>query len=104
MPTGLGQWISAPPRGPESLASRPLARGNRPERNGSTREPEMFVYNQAIFTLERHMVSRHHPRFTVQDPLTFTGDRKGTGVMTNLSLGGCQLEKANAMVETRTIL
>ena len=47
---------------------------------------------------------RQHPRFSLCCPLTFTGDRKGTGILTNLGLGGCRLERAETVIEPRTLL
>ena len=35
---------------------------------------------------------RHSPRFQVNLPITFTGSVKGTGIVRNLSKGGCQMD------------
>ncbi|MGH7232335.1 MAG: PilZ domain-containing protein [Nitrospiraceae bacterium] len=37
-------------------------------------------------------VERQHPRFPLQLPVSFSGNQEGTGIVKNLSLGGCQVE------------
>ena len=38
------------------------------------------------------MEKRHHPRFKVNLPVTFTGTVKGTGSVRNLSTSGCWMQ------------
>ena len=41
------------------------------------------------------MILRTHPRFVVRYPVTLSGDLEGEAVITNLSVGGCQVEQAH---------
>jgi hypothetical protein len=50
------------------------------------------------------MLSRQHPRHPVQVPVTFTGDHDGQGLVTNLSLSGCRIERKDTHVERRAVL
>ena len=45
------------------------------------------------------MVARKHPRFSVQVPVIFSGNHRGSGVCTDLSRGGCCVERSTASVE-----
>jgi len=49
---------------------------------------------KATQTNARHvgMIERQYPRFVVQLPLVFSGDRFGWGTLLNLSYGGCLVE------------
>ena len=38
------------------------------------------------------LVPRKYPRVAVRFPISFTGDRDGEGMVSNLSLGGCHVE------------
>ena len=49
------------------------------------------------------MLSRH-PRHPVQLPVRFTGDHDGEGIVTNLSLGGCQIEQTDTRIERHAVL
>lgn len=38
------------------------------------------------------LIPRKYPRIAVRFPISFTGDRDGEGMVSNLSLGGCHVE------------
>ena len=40
------------------------------------------------------MISRHNPRFRVDVPLSFLGDKEGEGTVLELSKSGCQIKTA----------
>lgn len=50
------------------------------------------------------MIPRKHPRFAVRMPISFTGDHDGAGLVTNLSIGGCRVEYADAPVDRKAML
>ena len=50
------------------------------------------------------MLSRQRPRHAVELPVTFTGDHSGEGLLTNLSLSGCQIERTGTLIERRAML
>jgi hypothetical protein len=50
------------------------------------------------------MFSRKHPRHTVQLPVKFTGDHEGEGLLTNLSLSGCRVERTDMLMEQSAVL
>ncbi len=48
--------------------------------------------------MSRHysFVERQHPRFAAQFPVAFYGHREGTGIVVDLSLGGCRIDSQTA--------
>jgi hypothetical protein len=50
------------------------------------------------------MIARKHSRHAVKFPIEFTGDYDGEGLLTNLSLSGCRLERADMLIEQDDIL
>lgn len=42
-------------------------------------------------------VPRKYPRIAVHFPISFTGDRDGEGVVSNLSLGGCHVKSGTTV-------
>ena len=50
------------------------------------------------------MLSRRHPRHAVELPVRFTGDHDGEGLLTNLSFGGCRIERTDRLMEQSAVL
>ena len=50
------------------------------------------------------MLLRHPRRHTVQLPVKFKGDHAGEGLLTDLSLGGCRIERTDTHIERRAML
>ena len=50
------------------------------------------------------MNPRKSPRFVVEFPVSFIGDYGGSGIVTNLSIGGCDIESADVAMEVNAIL
>lgn len=50
------------------------------------------------------LLPRRYPRYPVQLPISFTGDHDGDGMVTNISLGGCHVEKADVAVLNKAFL
>jgi hypothetical protein len=50
------------------------------------------------------LLPRKYPRYPVHVPIVFTGDHDGEGIVTNLSLGGCRVEKADVAAVNKAFL
>ena len=50
------------------------------------------------------MIARKHSRHAVKFPLEYTGDHDGEGLLTNLSLSGCRLERVDTLIEQDDLL
>ncbi|MGH7231464.1 MAG: PilZ domain-containing protein [Nitrospiraceae bacterium] len=50
------------------------------------------------------MNPRKSPRFVVELPVSFTGDYGGAGMVTNLSIGGCDIDRADVAMEVNAML
>ena len=50
------------------------------------------------------MLSRQHPRHAVDLPVRFVGRHSGEGLLTNLSLSGCRMERTETHIERRAML
>ena len=50
------------------------------------------------------MNPRKFPRFVVELPVSFIGQYGGGGIVTNLSLGGCDIDRADVALEVDAML
>jgi hypothetical protein len=50
------------------------------------------------------MIPRKHHRYVIEFPVSFNGDHEGDGMVTNLSIGGCHVEKADVTVDEKAMV